>query len=342
MEYAYHGHPLHPVVEIYPDVVPFYGGISMKEFTFSAEKCARSWRMANEAIADEFGGRLPSIGPALPPVGYVHLDNIGGEIMFPENGESNIRAFADSIEDAIELMKNEPDVTQNKHFLHFLEMKKEMEELCPGHRITLHPIGCEGPLSECVLMRSPDFLCDLVEDPDLSLEFINLMTDSVISYTKQLNISSGLPETLGSWDVYDDLAALFSPSMWSTHVIPAWRKMYEELNTPSERRFLHCENTYPAQLPYLKEAGITFYQPSVSQQLTIENIRENTDIEFDWLLYAFDVVNMSDEQIQEWVDEVVAKDVSIIRTQFGRYAAEQGKLDRIHAFLKAFDKYKVD
>ena len=50
---------------------------------------------------------------------------------------------------------------------------------------------------------------------------------------------------------------------------------------------------------------------------------------------------MSDVQIQKWVDKTVEAGVSIIRTQFGRYTCQSGKLDRIKAFYKAFEKYKT-
>ena len=75
--------------------------------------------------------------------------------------------------------------------------------------------------------------------------------------------------------------------------------------------------------------------------LTIDNIKANTDIPFDWLLYAFNITHMSDQEIQEWVDRTVAKGITLIRTQFGRFTIEEGKLDRIKAFYKAFEKYKV-
>ena len=76
--------------------------------------------------------------------------------------------------------------------------------------------------------------------------------------------------------------------------------------------------------------------------LTIENIRENTDVPFDWLLYAFKIVKMTDEEIEAWVDHAVQAGIRKIRTQFGRFAWQEGKMDRILAFYKAFEKYRVD
>ena len=49
---------------------------------------------------------------------------------------------------------------------------------------------------------------------------------------------------------------------------------------------------------------------------------------------------MTNEEIQKWVDITVQAGVSIIRTQFGSYAHQVNKLDKIAFFIKAFDKYK--
>ncbi len=81
------------------------------------------------------------------------------------------------------------------------------------------------------------------------------------------------------------------------------------------------------------------YQPSVAQRLTLDNVRANTDVPFDWLLYAYRVTEMSDTQIQKWVDSAVEAGVTRIRTQFGKYAWSTGKIDRIEAFCRAFEKY---
>ena len=105
---------------------------------------------------------------------------------------------------------------------------------------------------------------------------------------------------------------------------------------------LHCEGTAPEHLKYLKETGITRYQPSVSEKLTLENVRANTDIPFDWLLYAWKVTQMCDEDIQAWVDETLEAGVSIVRTQIGKYAWMNRKQDRLMSFFRAFDKYRVE
>ena len=91
----------------------------------------------------------------------------------------------------------------------------------------------------------------------------------------------------------------------------------------------------------MQSAHITHFQPSVSDLLTIENVKANTDIPFDWLLYAFRITQMNDQKIQDWVDYTVQAGITLIRTQFGQFTIEANKLDRIKAFYKAFEKYKA-
>ena len=52
-------------------------------------------------------------------------------------------------------------------------------------------------------------------------------------------------------------------------------------------------------------------------------------------------MGMSDEEIQKWVDYVVSEGVSKVRTQVGTITFVMNKTDRIKAFLRCFDKYRV-
>ena len=111
---------------------------------------------------------------------------------------------------------------------------------------------------------------------------------------------------------------------------------------PPLKRILDQQDFLTPSLEYFSEVGITHYQPSVSEKLTLENVKANTSIPFDWLLYAWKVVDMSDEAIQAWVDAAVEAGVSIIRTQIGKYAWMNNRQDRLLAFFKAFDKYRTE
>jgi hypothetical protein len=107
------------------------------------------------------------------------------------------------------------------------------------------------------------------------------------------------------------------------------------------QRELHCEGMSRAHLPYLAKAGINYFQPSVSPLLTCEMLAEDLSIEYDWLLPTFELADMSDEQIVQWVNKTAAAGVRLIRTQAGCYLFQNHGAEKIYSFLKAFDNLEI-
>ncbi len=343
MKYAFNNTEIQPSVEIYHDGIVYLGEITMREFFWDKEKCAEAWRIAGEKIRAYFGDMLPMRPVSGPPLSYGHLVCLGAPIEFTEDSEPNVKPFISGIDEGIEFLKEKRDIVfaQQPIFRHYAEMCGYLQERFPGQNVGFSGLGSQGPITSAVLMRGQDFIFDIIDEPDKAKEFLSLLTDSIIRYRRLINRINGQPEiSPRGCGLADDFASLISPDMWPEFVVPYWNQLYEGLTTGSSR-FLHCENLAPAHLRHLKSAKVTYFQPSVSPMLTLEKVRENTDIPIDWLLYPFHIVNMSDEEIQEWVDTTVRAGVTIIRTQFGRFACENGKLDRIKAFYRAFEKYSV-
>ena len=350
MKYIYQGREIFPTVEIYPDVIPHIGGISDHQFYTNPELCIKAWKNAIPAISEYFGDFAPLLTllkkPTAPGLSYGHLVSLGAPLKLPtKDGEPNIKPFAEDIDEAIEIMKSKKNVdfADNDVFRYYVEMNKALQKAFPNAEIPLTSgYGSEGPLTSAVLMRGQDFLCDIYDEPEKAHEFLTLMSESIVEFKKFINRFNGQPEiTRHAW-MCDDFASLVTPSLWPEFVIPYWNQYFDNLSTPDGRRTVHCENTHPTQLRYLKDVKLAHYQPSVATALTIENIKENTDIPFDWLLYAFNIVKMTDEEIEAWVDKAVQAGIRKVRTQFGRYAWESGKMDRLLAFYKAFEKYRVE
>lgn len=342
MTYSYGGKQIFPVVEQYHDLVPYLGGISEKEFFLDAEKAAKAWKSTNEIVADYFKGKLKPKTPGAAPLSYGHLVCLGGSLRIPEDAEPNIRPFADDLDEGIAVLRERKDMdfSDTDIFRHYKMVNEYLQSEFPEEKISITSgLGVEGVITSAELMRGQDFFCDILDDPEKTHEFLGLMNESVIRFTQFRNICNGQPAVNPSGgSLADDFASIIPPALWPEYVVPYWNTYFEGV-TSGERRFVHCENTYPEQLKFLKDAKITMYQPSVADRLTLDNIRENTDIPFDWLLYAYRITEMSDEEIQAWVDSAVEAGVTKIRTQFGKYAWSSRKMDRILAFYKAFEKY---
>ena len=344
-KYMYNGKEIKPTVEIYHDLVPYLGGIREKAFYTDIDKCVDAWRTTQTAVSDLFGDLLAVRTPSAPPLSYGHLVSLGVPLAMPEDAEPNVKPCVNSIEEGIEFFEARRDIDFADCDIcrHYIAQNAALQAAFPEMKIApLAGYSAQGVITTAVLLRGQDFFLDLYDEPEEVHTFLSLLNDSVISFRKFLHRTNGWaevrPRGIG---MPDDFASLIPPHMWSEFVIPYWKKYFDELTTGTDR-FLHCENTTPAHLRWLKDAGITRYQPSVADALTIENIRENTDIPFDWLLYAYRITEMADAEIEAWVDATVEAGITTIRTQFGKYAWSTGKMDRIFAFYRAFEKYRVE
>ncbi|MEA4823962.1 MAG: uroporphyrinogen decarboxylase family protein [Clostridiaceae bacterium] len=345
IQYEYKGKPVRFTVEIYHDIVPYLGGISEKAFFVDADAAIPAWQKQIDFILTEFGEYLAPRAPSAAPLSYGHLVCLGAPLRRPEDAEPNIAPAASSLEDAVAILRDARgmDFTKTPIFQAYAEQSRRIHEAFPGSAPRFAGLGLEGPITSAALFRGQDFYLDLMDDPELCAEYLSLMTESIIAFRHQSNLFSGAPAVSPSGaGLADDLASMVPPSLWNELVIPFWNQYYEGL-TSGKNRSLHCEALVPAQLPYLSGAAITHYQPSVSPALTLQNVKANlpAGMPFDWLLYAYHITEMSDAQIEAWIDETLAAGVTELRTQFGRYAAEAGKLDRIHAWFAAADKYRA-
>ncbi len=344
MSYKCNGIELQPIVEIYHDVIPYLAGISSYDFFMSPEKCAQAWRTATRRLQNDFADLFPLRKPAPAPLSYGHLVCLGAPVLVPKDGEPNIKPFASSLDAGLEILseKKSSDFTKNEWFSHYLSTWHYLKEQFPAENIPFSGFGVEGPLTSAVLMRGQDFLLDLYDEPEKSKHFLVLLTDSIIDFVKLTRRINNAAEIQDSAGIADDFASLVPPAMWPKFVLPFLEQQYAGL-TNGKNRFLHLENLSARHLPLLKELKLNHFQPSVANMLTLTDMKNLLDpaISFDWLLYSYHITDMTDEQIQAWVDGAVAAGVSLIRTQFGAYAYQVNQIDRIKAFFRAFEKYRV-
>lgn len=343
MRYEFKKNEIHPSVEVYHDAIVYLGGINMREFYLDKVKCAMAWRISSQKLKDYFGDLLPASSVSGPPLSYGHLICLGSPVDFPDDGEPNVKPLLNDIDQGINLLKTQKSIQfRNQQIVrHYDELCSYLRQEFPEEEVTFSGLGSQGPLTSAVLLRGQDFIYDIMDYPEKSREFLTLLTDSIISYKHFQNEMNGLPAVNpDAGGLADDFASLLSPDMWPDFVVPFWNRLIDG-TTSGSHRYVHCENLSPAHLKYLKDVKITHYQPSVSDMLTIDNIKANTQIPFDWLLYSYHITEMNDEQIQDWVDKAVTAGITSIRTQFGEFTCRQNKLDRIKAFYNAFDKYRV-
>ncbi|MBR5751850.1 MAG: hypothetical protein IKX84_05620 [Clostridia bacterium] len=345
MKYRYNGQEIFPVVEIYHDLIPYIAGITEKEFYMDAEKCALAWQASEDALRAYFGEYCPVRVPGAAPLSYGHLVSLGAKYTLLEDSEPNVKPFAEDLDEAVRILKDARGIDFGACDMcrHYLEMNRFLQSRFPKVKIApLSGYGFEGVITSAVLMRGQDVFVDMYEEPEKTQEFLSLLNESIIEFCFWQSRING-QEPVSSFGSYlcDDFAALVPPKLWEEFVTPYWDRYYGARSTGSYR-FLHCEGLSKAHLSHLQYAHITRFQPSVSEKLTLKDVKESLDIPFDWLLYAWKVTEMTDAQLQKWVDEAVEAGIFKIRTQIGKFAWMNNKQDRILAFMKAFEKYRTE
>jgi len=341
MKYSYKGKAINPVVEVVHGIVPPIAGISDKEFFTDYTKCAAAWKTAKAFLTDYYKGMVNVPGP-YAPLSYGHLISIGAPVIIPEDGEPNVKPFANSIDEAIEILKVRKDkgFADNPMFEYYMEMCRYFKDYFNESRINFRGYGVQGPLTSAVLMRGLDFLYDIYDEPEKSKEFLYLLTDSIVDFIKFSRRINDAPEIIKGGGICDDFASLIPPDMWNDFVIPYFNQEFEGVSSGGYRS-MHIENLTPNHLKHLSKAKLNHFQPSVSDALTIENIKANLDpsIAFDWLLYSYVVTMKTESEIQEWIDTTVQAGITSVRTQMDGGTYKQKKLHKILEFFKGFEKY---
>lgn len=333
-------------VEVYHDVAPAIAGISMRDFFLDETASVAAWKKAEKYLTELFSDRvrLP-ISP--PPVSYAHLNCLGAEIAYPENGEPNVKPAASTVDEAIEFMLRgqEVDFASQPIIGRYSRIVENMKKAFPERKFVFSGPSHQGPVTTAVLLRGQDFFCDLYDEPEKCKTLLALCAQSIVRYSRFISKMNGVdPSQKTDVAVCDDFAALVTPDLWTQFVLPYWNIFYEGTGRADAKRLIHCEGMIPAQLQYLKQAKISHYQPSVSEMITPAVAAQYKGVyydTFDLLLYAFKITDMTDEQISAWVAEAVSAGALRLRTQYGAFCMGIKKEDRILAFLDACGKYRV-
>ncbi|GAH48382.1 unnamed protein product, partial [marine sediment metagenome] len=259
---------------------------------------------------------------------------MGAKIIFPEDSEPAPKPLYSNIKEGINALRKKINFEDNPLLQHYQKMCNHLQKEFPEEKVNFSGFGHEGPITSAVLLRGQNFFLDIYDYPELTKEFLNLLTSSIIEFVYFSRKLNDQPEinTKGS-GLCDDFSSLILPSLWPEFVVPYWEKYYRGITTGS--RTIHVENLSPEHLKYLEEIGIVFYDPSLSTNLTPIIIRKRINIPFMWRLHSFQIPSMSQEDIRNWVFQTVAQGATHIYTGIDRNILRGDNPDKIRAFIKA-------
>lgn len=291
------------------DINPTYyalmdiAGISIKEFNTNPKAGIEIYKEKNiKTLLDTYEGvsNIPNI--AAPSISYGHLSTLGFELIFPENGEVNYIHKDISIDECIISADKTIDYYNEGYAPKYFEYYNELCDAYPSKKVGFN-YSCEGPLTTVYEMRNEKVFFDPYDNPEKFKELLKSLTQSIIRFRRFQAKIKGHNQLKPNYGIYDDIAAMFSPEMWSEFVIPFWKIYFEELTT--NHRFVHCEDMSKDHLKHLEKMDVTYYEPAISGKLTPEIISNSIDIPFSWKLEDFHYPSMDALDIQDWVFKAV-------------------------------------
>ncbi len=311
-------------------------GISLHEFNTSPSAGIEAYKPKYaDACREMFGDYLNPVGIATPAVSYGHIDFLGVELVFPQGeGEVNYVHQKKSLGEWIEILKERmtfDEMTEKGRF--YLDYREKLREAYPGKHVNWS-MGYEGPMTTAYELRDMNFFYDIYDDPELTHEFLKLLSLNIVEYIKFHRRINGQPEfNYEEGAMCDDIASLIPPDKFEEFVLPYWEIYYR--GTSSGRRFIHTEDHTYKTMKYLESAGITYFDPSISHKLNPQLIRDNCRVPFGWRMGAFHFRDLTPDDVKDWVYKAVEDGASKVFTHVTRMMLDEDHIEKVKAFHEA-------
>ena len=308
-------------------------GIPIKEFNLHPKACIEAYRKGRPLIRELCGEDVGLPGVSTPPISYGHPNGLGSELTFPEGGEVAHEHIYASLREGIRALKEPVDFARAGMAPFYLDFRRKLQEAFPDEPVGFG-YGLEGPITTAYELRGEGFFFDLMDEPVLVKEFFGLLTDSILEFhkfrCKVLHQPHINPEQ-GS--LYDDIASMVSPAMFSEYVVPYWEQYFRGITRG--KRHAHVEDLRPDQLTFLENIALSSYDPSISPKINPEIIAERCRIPFGWRLGNFHYPNMTCADIRDFVFKAVEDGATYVFTYVSSTMTNAKTIEKVHAFIQA-------
>ncbi|MBI2297682.1 MAG: hypothetical protein HYU66_01800 [Armatimonadetes bacterium] len=307
-------------------------GIPIGEFNLRPEACITAYREGRPQIRERFGEFVGLPGLSTPAVSYGHADALGAELLFPAHGEVCLTHPWRSLEDGLARLAEPLEPATAGWAPFFLHFREELQRAFPGETAA-YGCGGEGPLTTAYEMRGEGFWLDLHDRPELTVEFLARLTDSIVEYDLWQARVNGRELPGPAAGMCDDLASVIPPRLFPTLVLPAWDRFYNGLT--DGRRSAHVEDLKPEQLPFLEDIGLWSFDPSISNRLNPALLRDRCRVPFTWRLGSFHCHRMTPAEVRDYVYQAAADGASSVHLVLEAVHARYGLEPQVRAFAEA-------
>lgn len=308
-------------------------GVPIREFYLEPSAGIEVYRRGRPLLREMFGADVPAPGISSPPISYGHANALGSELLFPEGGEVAHTHPFDSLEKAIEALRQPVDFHRAGMAQHYIEYRKRLQEAFPGEQVGFG-FGLEGPLTTGYELRGDGFFLDIMDRPELAGEFLRLTTESIAAFhrfrSEVLDVPAISPDGAG---MADDIASFVPPRLWGELVLPNWER-YFQAKTTGQRR-AHVENLRGEQLPFLEQIGLVRFDPSISPALNPRIISERCRVPFDWRLGSIHFPYVDCREVRDFVFQAVADGAGGVFLTVSNGMCNEPSVRKVRSFIEA-------
>ncbi|MBI3947618.1 MAG: hypothetical protein HY321_16985 [Armatimonadetes bacterium] len=319
-------------VAVPAEVTTEYAGTKLGAYYLDPETQWRTKEVGRGRLRDLFGiggGRPSAEVPA-----YVGAAALGAELVYPEDHMPQVVGHALRRPEDVFSLAIPEDYLDTPPMRPFVALQRWVQARAGDEQRVPLGSGLEGPITTAKLLRGQDFFLDLYENPQAAHHLLDVVTESIIRFSRQVRRFNGAPTDRGT-GIADDFAGLISPAMWPEFVMPYYRRIYHAFGEGP--RGHHSELLRPGHLPFLLELGVTSFDPGQDQYLTIEDIRGAAPgLPFTWNLKTVaEMAQGTPESIRRAYEDAVARGARAIMVELCRNTPPEN----IHAFIAVAREY---
>jgi len=308
-------------------------GVPIGEFYTEPAACIEVYKTGRPRMYEMFGDWLPPLAPSTPPISYMHVNCLGAELLFVEDGEVGHTHPFDTLDDAIARLEEPVDWATAGDTPYYLDFWEKMKAAFPDEKVVFS-FGVEGPLTTAYELRGEGFFTDLFDEPEKVKEFLRLTTDSIIDVFRFRAEMDGrdFPNPSGAGMV-DDIASFVPARMFEEYALPYWEQYYDGITTGMRRA--HVEDLRREQLRFLQDVGLRYFDPSISHRLNPPMIRDEIQVPFGWRLGSFHYRDLDVELIRDFVFQAAADGASQVFTIIEGTLSTEEEHPKVMAFKAA-------
>jgi len=307
--------------------------ISMKSYCLQADACVEMIKKGWPKFREIYGDLVPYPGISTPQIGYGHVNCLGSELIFPENGEPFRTNLYSSLDEGIAALQKPVDFRNAGMMPFYLDYWEKVKKAFPGENIGFG-FSVQGPVTTAWFLRGEKIFEEIFDRPQEYKTFLKLVTQSVISYHHFIaSLSGNPPINPNGSGLCDDIASMIPPRMWPAFVLPFFEQYYQGKTTGV--RGAHIEDLKPDHLKYLEDIGLNRYDPSISPKLNPIIISQHCRVPFAWRLVNFHYSDMNCQDVQDWVFKAAADGATTVFTSVEDDMLDSESVKKVQTFAAA-------